>query len=319
VGEIVEALPGARGTDAGRRPRLGYAMVLVAAALFAVNGVVSKVIITSGGIDPRHLTQLRTTGAFLGLAAVLLVVARDRLRIGLREVPLLVFYGICGFAFVQWFYFEAIERLPVAVALLIQFTAPVFVALWVRFVWHQLVRRRVWAALALSLAGLVLVSQAWTGLSLDRVGVVAGFGAAISLAIYFLVGEHSVGARDPLSLVCLSLLVASVFWALLLPWWGFPFDDLESSVSLLGNLADETAPVWALALWVIVPGTIIPFVLSIGALRFLPATIVGLLATFEPPVAAVVAFVWLDETLAAAQIVGGLVVLAGIALAQTSR
>lgn len=318
MAEIVEVLPGVR-APAGRRPRLGYAMVLAAAALFALNGVVSKVILTGGEIDPKRLTELRSTGAFLGLAAVLLVFAPGRLRVARHELPLLVFYGICGFALVQWSYFVAIERLPVGIALLLQFTAPVLVALWARFGRHERVRRRVWAALALTLVGLTLVSQAWLGLTLDEIGVAAALVASVALAIYFVVGEHGVGRRDPLSLVCLAFLVASLFWAVVQPWWSFPLDGLTGSTSLLGSLADVSAPVWLLALWMIVPGTIVPFALSIGALRHLPATIVGVAATAEPPLAALVAYLWLDETLAAVQVVGGLVVLLGIGLAQTAR
>lgn len=316
---MLEVLPGADPPAARRRPRLGYVMTLTAAALFAANGVVSKVMITSGGIDPQRLAQLRSAGAFLGLALALAVLAPRSLRVTRQELPLLVFYGICGFAFVQWFYFVAIERLPVGIALLIQFTAPVLVALWARFGRHQHVRRRVWAALALSLAGLGLVSQAWTGVTLDRVGVAAALIAAVALAVFYLVGEEGVGRRDPLSLVCLAFLVAALFWTVLQPWWSFPFEQLAESVSLLGNLADVSLPVWLLALVMIVPGTIVPFVLTISALKHVPATIVGLVATAEPPLAALVAFLWLDETLAAVQIAGGLVVLTGIALAQSSR
>ena len=314
----MEVLPGA-GAPVGRRPRLGYAMVLLAAALFAVNGAVSKVILSGGEIDPQRFTQLRSTGAFAGLAVALLVLAPASLRVSRREVPLLVFYGVCGFALVQWSYFVAIERLPVGIALVIQFTAPVLVALWARFGRHEHVRRRVWAALALTLAGLALVSQAWRGLTLDGVGVAAALVASLALAIYYLVGEHGVGRRDPLSLTCLSFLVASLFWALVQPWWSFPYGGLEGSTSLLGNVEEVTLPVAVLVLWMIGPGTIAPFALSLAALRHLPATIVGVAATAEPPLAALVAWLWLDESLAAAQVSGGAVVLLGIALAQTAR
>ena len=312
------ALPAAAVTRR-RRPRLGYAMTLTAAALFSFNGVVSKVILTSGDVSAPRLTELRSTGAFLCLALVLAVAAPERLRVTRRELPLLVFYGICGFALVQWLYFVAIERLPVGIALLIQFTAPVLVALWARFGRHEPVRKRVWAAIVLSLLGLSLVSEAWSGLSLDGMGVAAALVAALALAVYFVVGEHGVGTRDPLSLVCFAFFVAALFWALLLPWWSFPFGELGQSVSLLGNLADASLPVWALVLWMIVPGTIFPFALSIGALRHLPATIVGVVAMAEPPVAALAAYLWLDESLATFQIAGGLVVLIAIALAQTAR
>ena len=193
------------------------------------------------------------------------------------------------------------------------------VALWARLVWHEPVRRRVWAALALALSGLVLVGEVWEDVRLDTVGVVAGLLAAGALATYYLAGEHQTGRRDALSLTCLSLGVAAVFWAVLQPWWGFPFDALGATVSLEGSLDAVDAPVWALCLWMIVLGTILPFVLSLGALHHLPATRVATVSMIEVLLAALVAWVWLGETLSAAQLVGGGVVLVGVVLAQTSR
>src|SRR5580765_8893852 len=290
-------------------------MATGAAALFAINGTVSKVILTSADMTSLRLTELRTTGAFVGLAAFIALTSPGRLRIRRDEIGLLVFYGIVGFALVQWLYLVAIERLPIGIGFLLEFTAPVLVALWARLVWHEPVRRRVWAALALALSGLVLVGEVWEDVRLDTVGVVAGLLAAGALATYYLAGEPQPGRRDALSLTCLSLGVAAVFWAVLQPWWGFPFDALGATVSLEGSLDAVDAPVWALCLWMIVLGTILPFVLSLGALHHLPATRVATVSMIEVLLAALVAWVWLGETLSAAQLVGGGVVLVGVVLA----
>jgi drug/metabolite transporter (DMT)-like permease len=311
------SIPGVRGR-ADRRPLVGYAMVVGAAALFAFNGTVSKVVLVSG-LPAQRLTELRSAGAFLALAALLLAFAPRTLRLTRREIPFLLFYGIAGFAFVQFFYFVALEHLPVGIALLVQYTAPVFVALWARFGEHEPVRRRMWGALALALAGLALVAEIWGGLALDGVGVAAGFAAAISLAIYWIVGEHGVGTRDPLSLNCWAFLVSALFWSILQPWWSFPWEELFETTSLLGNLAHVELPVWLLCLWIVTMGSILPFGLVIGALRHLPATRVGVTAMLEPVLAALVAYAWLGETLTAMQLLGGLVVLAGVVLAQTAR
>ena len=214
--------------------------------LFAVNGTVSKVALTGSELTAVDYTQLRTTFAFLGLALGLLVLARDKLRFTRRDLPFLAFYGIFSFALVQWLYFVAIERLPIGIALLIQFSGVVLVALWARLVWHVDVRPRVWAALALTLVGLALVSEFWLGWTLDTVGVVACVGAAITLATYLLAGERAVEQRDPLGVLCLSLLFASLLWAVVQPWWKFPTDELAVETSLQGNLDHLSAPVWAL-------------------------------------------------------------------------
>jgi len=290
-----------------------------AAALFAVNGAVSKVILTGGELTTLRLTQLRATGAFLLLLGFFLAVAPSRLRVRRDELGLLVFYGIVGFAAVQWLYFVAIERLAVGIALLLQFTAPVLVALWARLVWHEPVRPRVWVALSLALGGLVLVAEIWEDARLGAVGVAAALLAAAGLATYFLVGEHATARRDALSLACLALGAATGLWAVVQPWWSFPFAGLDDVVSLQGALDSTTAPVWLLSLWMISLGTVAPFVLSLAALRHLPATRVSIVAMTEVVLAAIVAWVWLDEALSAAQLLGGGVVMLGIVLAQTSR
>jgi drug/metabolite transporter (DMT)-like permease len=255
----------------------------------------------------------------VGLAVFLALTAPRLLRVTRDEVGLLVFYGVAGFALVQWLYFVAIERLPIGIGLLLEFTAPVLVALWARVVWHEQVRRRVWAALGLALGGLALVAEVWEDVRLDAVGVAAGLLASGSLATYFLAGEHARARRDALSLTCLSLGVAAGFWAVLQPWWGFPFEALGERVSLEGALDATTAPVWLLAVWMIVLGTIIPFVLSLGSLHHLPATRVSIVAMVEVVLASIVAWLWLGEALSTAQLAGGGVVLAGVVLAQTAR
>jgi drug/metabolite transporter (DMT)-like permease len=305
----------------GAQIRLAYALAVTGALLFAVNGSVSKVTLTSG-LSAVRLTELRSTITWLVLVAVLLVARPGRLRISLREVPFLAIYGVTGVAFTQWFYFIAIQRLPVGVALLFEYTAPVMVALWARFVMGERVRRRMWAALALALVGLALVAQVWHGLGqdgLDGIGVLAGLGAAVALASYFLLGEHGVADRDPVSLTCWTFFFSALFWAVITPWWTFDASILSESVSLLGALGGVTAPVWALVVWVAILGTVVPFTLELTALRYLPATRVGIVAMLEPVAATLVAWVWLRESLTAVQLVGGLAVLVGIIAAQTAR
>jgi drug/metabolite transporter (DMT)-like permease len=294
-------------------------MVLGAATLWATNGTVSKVILQSGEISSQRLAEVRSTGAFVGLALALVLLRPGTLRVTRGELPFLVAFGVFGLALVQWTYFAAIERLDIGIALLIQYTAPLLIALWARFVVHEHVRARLWAALALCFLGLGLVVDVWRGLSLDGVGVVFAVGAALSFAFYILMAERGVVRRDPISLVCLGMLFSSIFWAILEPWWSFPAEVFDDDVSLLGNLAEHNLPVWLLVLSMLVLGTIVPFALLVGALRHLPATRVGIAAMFEPVAATIVAYLWLDETLSGLQLAGAALVLAGILLAQTAR
>lgn len=313
----VPYIPGERGRE--RRPAVGYAMVTSAALLFALNGTVSKVVLQSG-ISSLELTQVRATGAFLGFLLLLAATQRRRLRLTRRELPYLVVFGIAGVAFVQWLYFVSIGRLPIGIALLIEYVAPVLIALWAWAVFKEPIRRRIWVALVLAVAGLALVVEPWGGGSgLDGLGVAAALAAAVSYAVYVLMAERAVRRRDPASLTCYGFLFAGLFWAVVQPWWRFPFGRVGDDVSLLGHLEGFSLPVWLLLLYVVVAGTMVTFLLVAAALRHISATRVGIVAMLEPVAASAVAFAWLGESFGSWQLVGGGVVLVAILLAQTAR
>jgi len=289
-------------------------MAAFAAVLWGINGAVSKVILASG-LSSEHLAQLRSLGAAGGLFLVLVVIAPQRLRLTRRELPYLVVFGVAGLAFVQWFYFLAIHRLAIGVALLIEYLAPLLVALWARFVQHAPVRRRIWVALALALAGLALIVQLFGGgATLSTAGVLFALGGAVAYATYVLLAEHAVGGRDPVSVLGWGFLFASVFWAVISPWWTFPSHAVGVHAPLAWHL-----PIWALATWMIVFGTIVPFFLLVSALRHISATTAGIVAMLEPVAGALVAWAWLGESLNGVQLGGAAIVLAAIGLAQTAR
>jgi drug/metabolite transporter (DMT)-like permease len=299
-----------------RRPLLGYATYIVAATLFALNGTVSKILLLNGTPWYR-LSQLRVTAAFLLLVVVVALTRRSAFRLRRSEVGRLAVYGILGIAMTQSLYFVAIQRLQVGVSLLFEFTAPIMVALWFRFVMREPVRDRVFAALVLALIGLAMVAQAWQGLSLDVIGVVAALAAAVALALYYIEGEKLVAHRDPVSLTMWGFGFAAAFWAVILPWWSFPWESLGFSTSFGAN--GPVLPGWVYATSMVVLGTVVPFALVLQSLRHLRATQASVVGMTEPVVASAIAWVFLGEVLTPVQIVGGIVVLVGIVLAETAR
>ena len=303
------------------RPALGYALVWSAVVLWSLNAVIAKVVLDSAGLSSMRLAEVRATGAALILVVGVALVRPAALRTTRRELGFLAVFGVFGLAFVQLFYFVGIQRLDIGIALVINYLAPVFVALWARFYVHEPVRRRLWLAIALSLLGLSLVVELWGGgASLDAVGVLACLVTALAYAGYVLMAEHSLETgRDVYSLLAWGFTFAAVFWAIVQPWWSFPVEQVEGSVSLLGRFDDVTVPVWLLLGYIVVLGTVVPFILLVSALHHVPATRVTIVAMLEPVLAAIVAWIWLGEELAAVQIAGGLIVLAGVILAQTAR
>jgi len=299
---------------------LGYAFVWSAVLLWSLNATVARVVLDSAGLSPLRLAQVRATGSALVLLAAVAALRPATLRTTRRELVFIAVFGVLGLAFVQFFYFVGIARLDIGIALVIQYLAPVFVALWARFAVHEPVRRRLWLAIALSLAGLSLVVELWSGFALDGVGVGACVAGALAYAVYVLLAERSLASgRDVFSLLAWGFALGALFWALVEPWWTFPGDRIGASASLLGRLADISVPVWLLIAYVVVLGTVVPFALLVSALHHVSATRVTVIAMLEPVLAAVVAFAWLGQEIGGLQIAGALLVLAGVVLAQTAR
>ncbi|MET0929776.1 MAG: EamA family transporter [Aeromicrobium sp.] len=298
-------------------PRLGYALVVLAAILFGLNGGVSRVAMGSG-LSPEAFTTLRVTGATLVFVAYAACFRRAALRRPKGTAFLLVVaLGLVGVAGLQLTYNVAIDRLPLGIALLIEYLAPVLVVLWVRFVRKEPVRPQMWVAVVLAVGGLAIVSRVWNGLAFDGLGVVMALLAAVCFATYFLLGEHNIGADDPLRVILWAFVVATVVMNLVQPIWATP--DLPSTTSGLGRFDDVSVNPWIVLGFIVVLGTVVPFFLEMLALRHLPATIVTVVAMLEPVLAVLLGWGWFHESLTPVQAVGALAVIAGIGLAQTSR
>ena len=295
----------------------GHVALIISILLFASNGSVSKSLLVSG-IDATRLSQIRVTGAFLVLLVFALFLVRDQLKVKRPELLPIISYGIIGVALVQFLYFVAIERMPIGVALVIEYTAPVLVALWARFGEKEPVKKRVWLALALTLFGLSLVTNIWNGFTLDSIGFIAAALAAVSLAIYFITGEKLVQKRSALAIVTLAFGASTIFWAIILPWWNFDTDIFSGQVSFPENSSNMVSKS-LMMLWMIVMGTIAPFFLSFVALSHLKARTVAIVGTLEPVFASAVAFFVLNESLLAIQLLGGAVVIAGVVLAESAK
>jgi drug/metabolite transporter (DMT)-like permease len=229
----------------------------------------------------------------------------------------LVGYGFFGVAMTQFLYFVAIKRIEVGVALIIEYTAPIFVALYVRFVMKKEVSKRVWFSLFLALVGLSLITQVWTGSKLDPFGVLCAFGAAIALAIYFIGGEPLAAKRDPIALTTLSMGVGAIFWIIVQPWWTLPWSLLSKPVTLPHELG--TIPLAIVIGYIIFFGTVMPFWLYFIAFKYLDSKKAAIFGLLEPVGASLVALFLLGESFIGIQILGGALVLIGVIFAETAR
>jgi drug/metabolite transporter (DMT)-like permease len=296
---------------------VGYLYAIAGALLFGANGSLTKLIV-GAGLTPMQLTQFRTLGTCLIAGAVLLVTDRAAFRLRPRQIGIMAVLGVLGVAILQASYAGALGLLPVGIALLLEYTAVLMVALVAFFVFREKVKARIWVAIGCVLVGLAIVAQIWAS-DLNPVGVLLALLAALSLTFYFVVGERQVGATSPLAVAFWTMLFATAFWALLSGWWELKPALFATPVEVGGVLGSFAPPLIVPLLVTIVFGSFLPFLLSFSALKHLSATAAGIVASSEVLFAFVVAWIWLGEGLDPLQIVGAAVVLVGIVLAQTAR
>ncbi|MGW1294719.1 EamA family transporter [Streptomyces sp. NPDC002533] len=305
----------------GRSAGLGLA--LLSAFAFGGSGVAAKPLIEAG-LDPLHVVWLRVAGA-----AVIMLPVAWRHRNLVREHPaLLAGFGLFAVAGVQAFYFASISRIPVGVALLVEYLAPALVLGWVRFVQRRPVTRAAAVGVVLAVGGLACVVEVWAGLSFDLLGLLLALGAACCQVGYFVLSDH--GGHDgrsgrdgdaeqaepphPVGVIAYGLIVGAAVLTLVARPWGMDW-------SLLGGGADmngDEVPAWLLLGWIVLLATVFAYVTGVVSVRMLSPQVAGVVACLEAVIATGLAWVLLGEHLSAPQLIGGCVVLAGAFIAQSA-
>ncbi len=245
--------------------------------------------------------------AFVVFTAIVAVWRPRELRIRRQDIAQFAAFGVFGMGAVQWLYYEAIQRIPIAVALVVEFTAVILVLLYARLRGRR-VGAALWYAGILSLAGCFFASGAYdAGLrAVNGDGVLIAAFDALLFTSYFVLGEGLAARYSAWTMAVYGFGFALLAWQLGQPAWSLPWTT-------------TTGEVWLRVAGVVVIAAVIPFTLGFVALRLLPAARVSIVATSEPFIAAVIAWAVLGQSLQIPQIVGGALVLGGILIAQTHR
>nr|BBH96099.1 permease [Thermogemmatispora argillosa] len=286
-----------------RRGRLwGYLLVVLASLLFGFNGNLARKLFDESALTPLTLVECRMLIGGACLWALLGIVQRGKMLPSRRSWGWLLALGL-AMAAVTYSYFMAISRLPVAIALVIQFSTPAWLVLG-EALWNR--RWPSWpvlGALLLASSGIVLVTAAWQPrfLRLDGLGLLYAFLSILSFAAYLLLGRR-VGRELPaLSATAWGALIAALFWLVVQPPWRIPPASLQP-------------PLWPALVAVGVLGMAIPFLCELAALRYLDAGRVGIVAMLELVAGSAIAYAWLGEALTLDQLLGGLLVMLGVGL-----
>ncbi|MBG0856883.1 EamA family transporter [Streptomyces spinoverrucosus] len=291
----------------------GLALALGSAVAFGGSGVAAKPLIEAG-LDPLHVVWLRVAGA----ALVMLPLAVRHRALLRRRPALLAGFGLLAVAGVQACYFAAISRIPVGVALLVEYLAPALVLGWVRFVQRRPVTRAAALGVVLAVGGLACVVEVWAGLGFDAIGLLLALGAACCQVGYFVLSDQGsdsgADAPDPLGVIAYGLLIGAAVLTVVARPWGMDWSVLANSAHMDGT----AVPATLLLAWIVLIATVVAYVTGVLSVRRLSPQVAGVVACLEAVIATVLAWVLLGEHLSAPQIVGGVVVLVGAFIAQSS-
>jgi drug/metabolite transporter (DMT)-like permease len=274
-------------------------------------------VVIGSGVPADQLVMLRSGVSALLAGAVLVFTNPKAFKVTWREVPMLLAFGVFGLALMQWAYSNAVAILPVGIALLFEYTAIIIVPIAARIVFKEKTTRTFWYGVALVLGGLLVVSQIWAG-GLNPVGVGFALLAAVLLAFYFLMGQHSGLSRDPLSTMFYTMLIATIFWFIANGAKASAF-DITTATNLTGNLSAINVPLWVPLAWLTVMGTFAPMAMGFIALKLTTAARVSITQTAEPVFAFIFGWLWLGQSMNLLQTLGGALVIAGIVFAQRSK
>ena len=296
----------------------GEFYLVIGAVFFSMNGVVVTLVLDH--MTTFRLAQVRALGTFFLLFIFTFIQDRNSLKAERREIPTLIFYGVFGYAMVQLGYFIGISRgVPLSLVLIIEFTAPIWIVLWIKFVRKSVVAKDMWIAIALSLLGLILVAKAWQGFVFDLIGTLGALGAALALAVYFLMSQSQGVKRSAQAMIVWGFGVSGLFWSLVLPIWNFPTEIFTTDINLQGRFSDYSAPGWLLIAYIIIFGTIVPYLFVVGGIRGLSASTSSVIGMLEPVIAGVFAWIWLSQSWSVIQLAGGAIVLVGIYIADRAK
>jgi drug/metabolite transporter (DMT)-like permease len=300
-----------RGEEAGVRARAdaGLVLALLSAATFGTSGALATSLIHAGW-TPGAAVLVRVTIAAVVLTVPALMHLRgQRLAIG-RSLRTVGSYGLVAVGGAQLCYFNAVQHLSVAVALLLEYSGVLLVVGWMWLRHGHRPRRLTAAGTVLAIAGLVLVLDLLGNHHVDGVGVLWALGAAVGLATYFVISAQVRDPLPPLVIAWGGLAVGAL--ALGFTWLigVLPVDASRSPVVFRGTLVSWLVPVLGLSL----VAAVVAYVAGLHAARLLGAKVASFVGLTEVLFAVLFAWVLLGQQLRVVQIAGAVLVVGGIAL-----
>lgn len=281
----------------------GYALVLIAATLWGSIGVFYKQIIGVYGVPTQTAVMARLITASVVVLGGLLLLRPALLRVRWRDVPYFAFLGLVASALVFVLYAYAIMLVGVSVAAVLQYTAPAFVTLLAWRLFGEPLDRVKLIALALCLSGVALIARLYNlaDVQLNLVGLLCGLGSGLTFGLYSILGKRAIRTYNGWTITAYNLSFGALFLAI-----------FQGPTAVSG--AAVTPVAWVFIVAMAIGPTVAAHGLYANALALTPASNASIVATWEPVVAMILAYLVLGERLDALQLLGAAAILAGVIL-----
>lgn len=310
-----ESAPGAAvATRTTRATRWGFGWALLAAATFGTSGTFASALIDTGW-SPGAAVTARISIAALVLMIPAVVALRGRWYLLRRNLGMVTMYGLIAIAGCQVFYFNAVQHLSVGVALLLEYMAIVLVVGWLWFRSGQRPRRLTIAGSVAALLGLGLVLDLVGETRIDIVGVLWGLGAAVGLAVFFVLSARSDPELPPLVIASGGMTIGSVVLLALGAVGALPMTANVRDVNLAGHQVSWLVPILGLS----VIAAAFAYIAGISAARSLGSKLSSFVGLLEVLFAVLFAWILLGQLPTAVQAVGGILIIAGVALVRVDE
>ncbi|HKE13451.1 MAG TPA: EamA family transporter [Kofleriaceae bacterium] len=296
------------------RARLGVGLALFSAACFSTAGSFARALTDAGwSTGAEVFVRVATAAAILAIPAVLAL--RGRWAALRRNARSIVLYGVVTVALCQLCYFKAVEHLSVGVALLLEYLGIVLIVGWMWIRHGQRPRRLTALGSIAALLGLVLVIDVLGGARLDPIGVLAALGAAVGLATYFVLSSSASDELPPVALAAAGLSVGAIAILALGLVGALPVHFGAGVVTFAGARVSWVVPVGGMS----VVACAIAYVAGIGAVRRLGPTLGSFIGLTEVIFAVLFAWAFLGQLPTALQLVGGALIVGGVALVRADE
>ena len=295
--------------------RSGLLFAIGSALAFGMSGPLAKSLMEAGWTPTAAVTARLAAGA-LAMAVFATVVRPGWVREACRHAKTVIAYGFAPIAGAQLCYYNAVSHLSVGVALLLEYTSPLLVVGWLWATTRRRPGNLVLGGVGLAIVGIMAVLDVFAGAHVNLVGVAWGLGAAVCAACYFLMSDKvstdDGDGLDPVTLAAAGLVVGAVTVGTLGVTGIMPLTFTATDAVIAGWTTSWIVPVVLLAL---IP-TAIAYTLGIMGIARLRPRFASLVGLAEVLFAVLAAWALLGEAITPTQAIGGVVVLAGLALAR---